>query len=149
MMMIISPTYHQVMFQFIVLTSPLSVLSSFLFLPFQDLLLYDLARVLNISVMMASCMYWVFPVEGWRRNLEMILVSMDAIVHYRLALSVGWNWCICVFLSQWFFYALSWGFDYIGEYLSALLFWMYLHMFVHFSNLVTYMYIASKNSFYS
>ena len=146
-MMIISPTYHQVMFQFIVLTSPLSVLSSFLFLPFQDLLLYDLARVLNLLVMVTNCMS--FPVEGWRRYLDMFLVGLDAVVHYRLALSVSWNWCICIMMSHTMFYLLSWGLSYIGEHLSSLLFWMYLHMFAHFSNLVTYMYIVSNKNFYS
>ena len=148
-MMIIPPTHHQVMFHFIVLTSPLSVISSFLFLPFQDLLVYDLARVLNILVMVENCAYWSFPVDGWRRHLDVVLLALDVVVHYKLALSVSWNWCICVLLSQTFFYVLSWGLDYMGEHLSALLFWMYLRLFVHFSNLVTYASIASKKYYYS
>ena len=131
--MLIDSKYVDLMFTFILLSSPISTISSFV------LGEHIFVVILNAGVAMASSIFWFHPTYGLRRIIDMTMVGIDMIAHY----SMTW-YRIPVFLpnyfaSHWIPYTLSWKCHHNSQALMAVMYWILLHSFVHIFNMIIYM----------
>lgn len=134
---LIDKRYHRLMFVFILVTSPVSVITSFCLLQGHVLI-----KLLNSVVMTASVSFWFFPVYGWRRNCDVVAVVCDMCVHYSLCLRHIPHLLPLYVGSHWMFYRLSWRAFHHGNSLWAVVYWMVLHVSVHLFNILFYINIA-------
>lgn len=134
----IDPHYYSLMFRFILISAPWSTISSSLLLP-----QYTVIRYVNQAVMIASICYWFHPINGWRRQIDMLLVAIAAILHYELAYSVHRIWMMCLISCHCFFFFSSWVLHWNGYTLSTVIAWMGLHLVVHGGNMITYLLVSS------
>lgn len=129
---------------FILIMSPISSLASYILLP--STMICIVMTSVDVIVMVASICYWVHPVRGWRRQVDMTMVFVAMILHYYMS---ALHNPVLLYLSvvlHWSLYIASWvvhmnGFHYAGMFL-----WLLLHIAAHSMNVCLYYHVSTTHS---